>query len=146
MRFIDLPPVYLFACLFVAYWMGQLVPVDLGRAGHVIGTALLWAGLGLMALAALEFLRARTTPVPRHAPRALITSGIFRLTRNPIYLGDALVLAGLCLRWEAPLALPLVPLFVIFITRRFIVQEEQTLRSAFPESYPAYLTLTRRWI
>jgi protein-S-isoprenylcysteine O-methyltransferase Ste14 len=126
--------------------VGALVPVDLGQAGHVIGTGLFWAGLGLMALAAVEFLRVRTTPVPRASPQALITSGIFRITRNPIYLGDALVLAGLCLRWEASLALILVPLFVLFIDRRFIQQEEQTLSTAFPESYPAYLTVTRRWI
>ena len=146
MRLLDLPPVYLFACLVVAYWVGELAPVDLGAGARIAGTVVLWSGLGLMALAAIEFLRVRTTPVPRQSPQALITSGIFRITRNPIYLGDALVLAGLCLRWDASLALVLVPLFVAFITRRFIHQEEQTLGAAFPESYPAYLTVARRWI
>lgn len=146
MKYLDLPPVYLIAALFVAYWVGQAVPVDLGMPGRLIGMVLLAAGLILIGLALWALIRAKTTPIPREDPNALVATGIFRLSRNPIYLGDALILTGLCIRWDAALALPLVPLFIWFITRRFIEQEEQTLRTAFPDTYPAYLSATRRWL
>ena len=146
MKWIDIPPVWLILALVVAYALGRLLPLDLGALPRAGGTALVTLGLGLIALAAREFLKHRTTIIPRQAPAGLITSGIFRVTRNPIYLGDALILAGLCLRWDAALALPLVPLFVWFITRRFIEQEEQTLGAAFPQSFPAYLSTSKRWL
>lgn len=63
-------------------------------------------------LAFWEFLRARTSVIPRQMPSAFLKRGIYRLTRNPIYLGDAMVLAGgLILRWDVLAALPLVPAF-----------------------------------
>lgn len=146
MRFLDLPPVYLFAALCLAYAVGEVAPLNLGPLGRGVGAGVFWAGLAVLALAVVEFARARTTIIPRQEPSGLITTGIYRLTRNPIYLADALILAGLALRWDAGLALPLVPLFVWFITRRFIAQEERTLRAAFPDTFPAYLSRTRRWL
>ena len=146
MRFLDLPPVYLLLCLCVAYWVGQIAPVPLGAALSWLGDLVFYAGLGLIAIAAIEFLRHRTTIIPRRDPSGLITSGIYRLTRNPIYLADVMILIGLTIRWEAVLALPLAPLFVWWITRHFILQEEQTLGKTFPEAYPDYLSRTRRWI
>lgn len=146
MRWIDLPPVWLALALAVAYLVGELIPVSLGTVGYWIGTGLFWMGLLLIGAAAIEFLRARTSIIPRDQPKALITSGIFSITRNPIYLADALILAGLCLRWDAALALLLVPVFVVFIDRRFVRQEEQFLDIAFPEAFADYVSRTRRWI
>lgn len=149
MRWIDLPPVWLIAALICAWVLGQLVPLDLNAWGpwaHWLGTALLWAGLALIAIAAVEFLRARTSIIPRDTPKALITSGIYRFSRNPIYLADALILAGLCLRWDAILGLFLVPLFVWWIQKRFILQEEAFLEKAFPLDAIVYFKQVRRWI
>ncbi len=142
---IDLPPVWLIAALVLAWWLASLTPGRVPGA-RLIGTTVLLAGIAVMALAVVEFLRARTTIVPRKEPSALVTGGIYRFTRNPIYLGDALILAGLVLRWEAWLALPLIPAFVWVIDRRFVRQEEATLAAAFPEAFAAYATRTRRWI
>ena len=83
--------------------------------------------------------------LPREADR-LIQSGIFKRTRNPIYLGDTLILLGLILRWEAVLALPLVPIFLWILEKRFIIPEENRLRRKFRADFARYCQKTRRWI
>ena len=87
-----------------------------------------------MVLTVSEMRRARTTPIPHMQPSALVTGGIFGRSRNPIYLDEALVLAGLCLRWGWP-ALILVPLFAAVITDRFIRAEEARLHDGFGPEY-----------
>jgi protein-S-isoprenylcysteine O-methyltransferase Ste14 len=94
----------------------------------------------------MEFRRHKTTIVPHETPARLITSGIFKRTRNPIYLGDALILAGLILRWEAVLALPLIPVFVWVIEKRFIEPEENRMRRTFRADFARYCDKTRRWV
>ncbi len=148
MKWLDIPPVWLVLSLAIVWQIGALEPAwaSVGPIGRGIGTALVGLGLVLMVLAIWEFMRARTTPIPHQNPSALITSGIFRISRNPIYLGDALVLGGLALRWDAPLGLVLVPVFCVFIARRFIRAEEARLSSVFGDSYAEWSYRTRRWI
>jgi len=100
----------------------------------------------LIALAASEFRRFRTTIVPHRDAERLIQSGIFTRSRNPIYLGDALILAGFILRWDAVLALPLIPVFVWIIEKRFIIPEEDRLRRKFRMDFAKYCEKTRRWV
>jgi protein-S-isoprenylcysteine O-methyltransferase Ste14 len=99
-----------------------------------------------MVAAVLIMQRHRTTVIPHLEAAQLVTTGVFKWTRNPIYLGDAMVLAGLILRWDAVLALPLVPLFVWIIEKRFILPEERRLRRKFTAQFGRYYTTTRRWI
>ncbi len=77
---------------------------------------------------------------------ALITSGIFARTRNPIYLGDALILTGLILIWDAVPSSILIPAFVLLIQTRFILAEESRLRDAFGDEFLRYTASTRRWL
>lgn len=141
---LELPPVWLLGFAAIVWGIGRLLPLPV-PFGAVAGAVLVLAGLALMALAALEMMRARTTIIPRNNPSALVTSGVFRISRNPIYLGDALILAGLCLRWDAPQALILVPLFGWIIARRFIDGEEARLRAAFGADYDAWAARVGRW-
>lgn len=145
-QMIDLPPVWLAAFAALVWAAGAVVPVETGAAGEWAGAALVAVGLALMAGAAWEMWRARTTIVPHRRPAALVTGGVFRLSRNPIYLGDALILAGLCLRWDAPHALVLVPAFAAVIASRFIRPEEARLRAAFGGAFEAWAARTRRWL
>lgn len=146
LRSIDLPPVWL-ALFLGLVWVIGLVPLRLfGGLGHEVGWPLIGAGLLLMAVAAAQMVLARTTFVPRRDPKALVTGGVFSLSRNPIYLGDAFVLLGAIFVRDAVLALPLVPLFAGVITRRFISGEEARLRVAFGSDYAAWAERTRRWI
>jgi protein-S-isoprenylcysteine O-methyltransferase Ste14 len=75
-----------------------------------------------------------------------VQSGIFSRTRNPIYIGDALILLGLILYWDAVLALPLVPIFVWIIEKRFVIPEENRLRRKFRADFARYCQKTRRWV
>ncbi|SMY07754.1 methyltransferase family protein [Flavimaricola marinus] len=141
MKWLDIPPVWLVGALILA-WIDRR-----GEGGFVwIGTLILMAGLVLMAAAVLQMMNARTTPVPHMQPRSLVSTGIFAISRNPIYLGDLMVLAGFCLRWGAWWSLILVPLLAWVLTRRFILPEEARLRSAFGPAFDAYAARTRRWI
>ncbi|MFW2586682.1 methyltransferase family protein [Sagittula sp. SSi028] len=147
-KWIDIPPVWLLGCLLLAFWQARHYPV--GGFGPVwadlLGGLLVGGGLCLMALAVTEMRRHRTTVIPHRQAERLVTSGIFKRTRNPIYLGDAMILTGLILYWDAVLALPLIPVFVWVIERRFIVTEEQRLRRKFGAAFARYCAQTGRWV
>jgi protein-S-isoprenylcysteine O-methyltransferase Ste14 len=146
MKWIDLPPVWLAGCVALGWVQAVSFPVgSFGAAGDWIGGALVVAGLALAVAAAVEFRRARTTIIPHEEPSAIVTSGVYRLSRNPIYLGDALILAGLGLRWDSVLALVLVPVFVAVVTARFIVPEEGRLKARFGAEYADWAARVRRW-
>lgn len=148
LKWLDIPPVWLIGALLLAWVQGRYLDV-LSLAHPVVdllGGLLVGGGLLLMLMAVVEMRRARTTVIPHLQPTRLVTSGIFRRTRNPIYLGDVLVLAGLILRWDAVLSLPLVPVFAWIIERRFILAEESRLERAFGREFALYRAQTRRWI
>lgn len=137
------PQVWLVIFAGLAFLAGRIVPMP---AAPLPGWALVAAGLALMATAAVTMLRAGATVDPTRQPTALVTHGIFRLSRNPIYLGDVLIVAGLCLVWQPLAALVLVPGFLLVIDRRFIRQEEAWLRSRDRAAFDAWAARTRRWL
>lgn len=149
LKWIDSPPVWLFVALGAAYMIAQIQPWGL-RFDHPVAqflaAVLIGGGLILMLLAVTEMRRQKTTVIPHLEADALVQSGIFKRTRNPIYLGDALLLAGFILRWDAPVALPLIPVFIWVIEKRFIVPEENRLRRKFRQDFHRYTQNTRRWI
>lgn len=145
MRHLDLPPLWLM--LFAALVWGQAViwPLDFGGWAKVVGAGLIAAGLGLSMAALWQFRRHRTTVIPGQMPTALVRSGIFAYSRNPIYLSDLVLLAGLSLWWCSPLGLILVPLFKHLLTVRFIEPEERRMQQGFGSEFMEYTTHTRRW-
>lgn len=144
---IDLPPLWLALFAGLAWAQATALPVGgFGAWGGPAGAALILAGIATMAAAFVEFRRHRTSVVPHQTPRALITTGIYRLSRNPIYLADALILAGLCLRWDAVPSLLLVPVFMGVVTARFIRPEEARLAAGFGPAFAAWAEGTRRWL
>jgi protein-S-isoprenylcysteine O-methyltransferase Ste14 len=144
MRHLDYPPVWLLAALGLAWAQSVWLPLPAPDWLRGVGTGAALLGVAVMVLAVPEFLRARTTIIPHRLPDRLITSGLYRLSRNPIYLADAVLLAGLCLRWGAWPSLVLV--FVRVITQRFILPEEARLRAAFGIEFDAYRARVRRWV
>lgn len=144
---LDLPPLWLALFVAVVWLMAHALAVTVfGALGDVLAAGLVVVGLALMALAVREMARAKTTVIPHRAASALVTSGVFRLTRNPIYLGDAALLLAAILWWDVPLALPLVPLFMLVIRERFIRDEEARLRAAFAAEFGEWSTRVRRWL
>lgn len=120
-----------------------------GPSGLALGR---WAavplglGLGLMVVAAAQMVWARTTLNPRAQPQALVTGGIFRLTRNPIYLGDALVILAAVVWWDVPLGLLVLGGFFWVATRHYIAREERWLADRFGDDVRQWFSQTRRWI
>lgn len=144
-REIDYPPVWLAAFALIGAAAGSVYPVRLPYAAEVGGVVVALSLLLLLA-AVLQMLRWRTTVIPGRDPRHLLTHGLFGLSRNPIYVADVLLLIGLCIYWNALVALPLVPLFMYLIYKRFIQAEEARLQHLFGDQYTDYKNRTRRWI
>lgn len=147
-HWIDLPPVWLAVFLALAWVQAHRLPV--GPAGgalvDLLAGLLVGAGILLAVLAIAEMRRQRTTVIPHREADALVTSGIFARTRNPIYLGDLLILAGMILFWSAWPSLVLVPLFGWLITDRFILDEERRLAARFGRAFETYVARTPRWL
>jgi protein-S-isoprenylcysteine O-methyltransferase Ste14 len=106
------------------------------------------AGGSFIALGILTFRRFKTTidPTKPHKASSFVTSGIYRVTRNPMYAGNALLLVAWALFLGA--AWPFVGpvLFVIYVTRFQIKPEERILAGLFGEEYSAYVARVRRWL
>ncbi|WP_043649801.1 methyltransferase family protein [Chitinilyticum litopenaei] len=113
-----------------------------------IALLLLLSGLVCVFGSALVFRRKRTTLDPRQPEQAatLLTGGLFRISRNPIYLGFLLLL----LAWFEYLAnlaaLPLLPAFVLYLNRFQIIPEERALAERFGDAYLDYCKRVRRWL
>lgn len=149
LKFLDIPPVWLCVALLLAWLQKTYLDYALTFGPvwpDLLGGLLVGAGFVLIALAAFEFRRHRTTIIPHQEASNLITSGVFKRSRNPIYLADSLILAGMILYWDAVLSLPLIPIFVWWIERHFIIAEEKRLRRNFRADFARYEKQTRRWL
>ena len=143
LRAIDIPPFWLSAMLLVTWAMSW---VWAGPSLGWLALGIIGLGLVLIGAAVLTMVVARTSFIPRRDPNALVMTGPFRISRNPIYLGDALVLLGGIAWWGAWAALPLLPLFMVLITTRYIRDEEDRLRSTFGADFDAWSQKVPRWV
>ena len=130
-------------------WLAPVLVLPLPPSVRV-GAALVLVGVGACFDVAglLAFRKAKTTvnPLAPNRSTAVVSTGVYRITRNPMYLGMALILLGLALYLASPWALlgPLV--FAAFITRFQIQPEERALTARFGAAYTAYCTQVRRWL
>ena len=113
---------------------------------QVVGGVVIVMGLLLLVAANGLFVRAGTEVIPFRPVSSLVTGGVYRLSRNPMYLGMALVLLGCALTVGALSALAIPPVFAVIVQIRFIHHEERMLQGLFPEEYPAYCARVRRWL
>ena len=117
--------------------------------GHrVAAIALLLVGVAVATTGVVQFRHARTTVNPMVPSRAsaIVASGVFGLSRNPMYLGMAMTLLGLS-AWRSTLpGYALVPLFCFYMTKFQIKPEERALLASFGEEFAAYMAKVRRWL
>ena len=140
------PPTWLSLFVVFAWAQSTLFQVwDAGALGDWLGAAFIMAGATLMAASILQFARAKTTVLPREEARVLITGGVYQLSRNPIYVADALILTGLALRWDLGVLIWAVA-FVVVIDQRFIEGEEKALRAKFGAQFNDWAEKVRRWV
>ena len=146
-----IPPPAVMLVLGFFSWVGaRLFPslsfTLMGQSAAALGLVL--GGVALNLGPKLAFARAGTTvsPLKLGSSSRLVTSGIYRYTRNPMYLGHAAILLGWAVYLGNAATLVGVPAFVLYISRFQIQPEERYLSTLFPERYAAFARQTRRWL
>ena len=142
------PPVWLVFGLIAIFSLNELYPLlrFTSLAAQIAGGVLIVVGLLLLVNASGLFVKAGTDLIPFRNVSSLVTTGVYRYTRNPMYLGMAAVLLGSAITVGAVSALAVPAIFAVIIELRFIRPEERMLRGLFPEEFPAYCERVRRWL
>jgi protein-S-isoprenylcysteine O-methyltransferase Ste14 len=148
---IAIPPPLIYLTFFViGVGLNEWRPVDLlpSLLQHSVGGVIILASFGIAVPAALAFHRARTPIDVRKPPTALVTRGMFKWTRNPLYLdlGLALLHVGMAVTIDNVWALAMAVPAVAAVDRLVIAREELFLERKFGAEYLAYKDRTRRWL
>lgn len=146
-----LPPLALVVIMAVFMWIVSVVTPTFDfylPAKYLCAVSLALIGAAICLAGVASFRRAKTTvnPMKPDSTSSLVVSGIYKYTRNPMYVGFALVLLGWAAFLSSLVALAFVPVFIVYIDRFQIRPEERVLTSLFPQEYPAYRTKVRRWV
>ncbi len=148
---LKVPPVAVFAVasiLIIAsdLWFPQYSLTFPGQ--KILAIVIVLAGLVPGGQAVVEFARKKTTtsPMAPHTASTLVTNGIYRFSRNPMYLSLLCLLLALTASWGTASSVLIVPAFVWYMTEFQIKPEEASLRQVFGPEYEAYLLEVRRWI
>jgi protein-S-isoprenylcysteine O-methyltransferase Ste14 len=153
MRVLELkvPPPVVVAVTALLMWLGSRIAPVLAfeiPARKVVAMVLVAAGLMTGLSGVILFRRAKTTvnPLRPQSSSSLVTRGVYRVTRNPMYLGGLLILMGWAILLANAAALPFLPAFIFYITSFQIVPEERALTSLFGTEFLAYKSRVRRWL
>lgn len=148
---LKVPPPIVAGLVAAAMWATTMLGAPVDGSGFVrraIAATLAVAG-GCIAVAGfVSFRSARTTVDPRRpeATSSLVTGGIYRFTRNPMYLGLVLLLVAWAVFLASPWTLVGPVAFVLYVSRFQIAPEERTLTTRFGATYSEYAARTRRWL
>jgi protein-S-isoprenylcysteine O-methyltransferase Ste14 len=145
-----IPPVALVlisACLMglIAYF----VPLDLGLPAPTLfafSCAVAGAVIAIAGVAAFRRHKTTVNPFTPERTSSLVASGIYRYTRNPMYLGFLLLLVGWAVLLSNVVALVLLPAFILYMNRFQIQPEERALEQHFGSEFQAYKQQVRRWV
>jgi protein-S-isoprenylcysteine O-methyltransferase Ste14 len=119
------------------------LPTALALTALLVGVAIWFA---LDGAAMMRFRLAKTSMIPMKPTTALVVSGPYRITRNPMYVGMAFFYAGLALGLGMIWSLILLPLVLLVVDRQVIAREERYLEAKFGEDYRDYKKHVRRWL
>ena len=143
-----LPPVYFLASLFIAIGLHYQAPlaVIISQPWNLAGIAIIVTAAAIVVQPALAFRKADTSIIPFRESSSLVRNGMYRFSRNPMYLGMLTALIGVCIVLGSlgPLIVP--ALFYLIIRHRFIRIEESMLEQKFGDEYLEFKRSVRRWI
>ena len=153
MQFLELkvPPVPL-AAVFAAVMFGLslLAPVATvalpGRTCIAVALALVGVAIALAGVVAFRAHRTTVNPLTPSTSSVVVSSGVYRFSRNPMYLGFLLALAGWAVYLSNVLAALLLPAFVAYMNRCQIKPEERALLAKFGPPFAQYMAAVRRWV
>ena len=142
------PPLYYVAGFVVGVALELIVPMSWPPFGVRLAATLLAGGawLALDGAAMALFRRAGTSMVPMNPATVLVTSGPYRLARNPMYLGMAFLYVALAFAFGVIWALALLPAVIVMVDRFVIAREEPYLERKFGQAYHDYKARVRRWL
>jgi protein-S-isoprenylcysteine O-methyltransferase Ste14 len=143
------PPILFFSCLAAAAILGRIAPIGpLTSTGGlaVMGWLIVVGALALMGWTFLTFAQAPTTIMPHRRSDALIETGPFAFSRNPIYLSEILLLIGLGFTEQPLWYLIAAYVFWRLVTRLAVEREEAHLAARFGPAWEAYAGRVRRWV
>jgi len=144
------PPLLYLGALLLTVSVSNMLGLDglgVGRPLRlIIGLPLLAGGMISTALARGLFRKMGTNVPPWQPATLLVTDGMFRWSRNPMYLGLTLAYAGLAIVFDSSLALLFLPVVLLIMRTQVIAKEELYLEAKFGADYRAYKARVRRWV
>lgn len=145
------PPLLFIGALVAGLLLGKLlgqpgIPLRGWHLARNLGWLSLVAGGAIMLTAIGLFRKAGTEMKPWKRVSSFVTDGVYRWTRNPMYLGMALIYAGLALIFDSLIALLLLVPVIFILQREVIEREERYMESRFGSAYRDYKARVRRWI
>jgi protein-S-isoprenylcysteine O-methyltransferase Ste14 len=146
---VPIAPPLLFVIPIVASLVFEwLFPTSLVHASlrWIAGALFFAAGIALDVSGFMTQKRAGTDPIPFHPSTCIVTRGLYRFTRNPMYIGFALLTLGLAILVDSAWMLLALPIGLILIDRIVVAREERYLERKFGEEYLNYKRRVRRWI
>jgi protein-S-isoprenylcysteine O-methyltransferase Ste14 len=148
---LKIPPIGLVIIAALLMWMGgSYLPILNYRFQFqsLVAWAIGLSGVLACVLGIIEFNRAKTTvnPTKPESASSLVRTGIYRRTRNPMYVGFLLILTGWATALTNVASFLILPAFVVYMNRFQIKPEERALASIFGNDFKAYCSEARRWI
>jgi protein-S-isoprenylcysteine O-methyltransferase Ste14 len=142
------PPAVMLIHLLSALLLGWFFPLPLPFPlwMRIMGLVITLAGLALAGAAVREMLRAGTTLHPNHPAARLVTGGVFKYSRNPIYVGYVCAGAGIPMLLGIYWGPLLIPVVIDLFKRIVLEREEARLEQQFGEEYRAYKARVRQWL
>ncbi len=143
-----LPVAHLVLCAAMAVALHLLLPVAkfIAFPWNLAGAAPVVLGVAIVLAAGWSLKKHGTTVKPLRRPKTLVTSGVFRLSRNPIYLGFVLVLIGTAVLLGSLTPWLVAAAFAVFLDAVFVRFEERRLEEAFGDAWREYTRRVRRWL
>ena len=143
-----LPPTYLLIAIAVMVLLHFVFPIMtiVSLPWNLLGIVPLVVGVVINMVADNTFRRANTPIKPFEEPTALVTGGMYQVSRNPMYLGFVLILVGIAILLGSVMPYIVIPVFMILIEKSFIRVEEQGLKQKFGQQWLEYKQRVRRWV
>ena len=143
-----LPPTYLLLSIVIMVALHFLIPAleIIPFPSNLLGAVPFALGLALNLLADRAFKKHDTTVKPFEESAALVTAGVFRVSRNPMYLGFVLILVGIAIFMGSLTPWAIIPILAILMDLVFIRVEEGMLEHTFGDRWLEYKKSVRRWI
>ncbi len=143
-----LPPTYVFLALLVMVGLHILVPVAtlVPWPWRLLGIAAVACGVVMNVIADRSFRNAGTTVKPFEQSSVLVTNGVYRLSRHPMYLGIELMVLGIACLMGSLTPFVVAIILAVLLDRRFIRVEERMLAERFGDAWSQYKARVRRWM